>query len=104
MPVLKTPDTITKEDAEDKSKMYAWQKKYDQYLSGNQTLTDNLRAIYTVVWGQCSAGMKAKVKTSPEFEAMDRECDCISLLKEIKTIMYQFKGQHDPYMAIVEAK
>ena len=104
MPVLKTPDTITKEDAEDKSKMYAWQKKYDQYLSGNQTLTDNLRAIYTVVWGQCSAGMKAKVKTSPKFEAMDRDCNCISLLKEIKKIMYQFEGQHDPYVAIVEGK
>ena len=35
---------------------------------------------------------------------MDRDCDCIKLLKEIKKIIYRFEGQHDPYVAIVEAK
>jgi hypothetical protein len=45
-------------------------------------LKDNVKALYAVVWGQCSDAMKAKIKTSDKYEE-ERNANNVSwLLKE----------------------
>ena len=52
------------EDDAKKSDMYVWQKKIDEYIRRCNTLEDNLRTAYTLIWGQCTDLMRVKIEAS----------------------------------------
>jgi hypothetical protein len=55
-----------------------------------RALCSNLSAIQTIIWGQCSEVMKARVKSLPEYVARTTEDDCKWLLSNIQSITMQF--------------
>ena len=61
----------------DHPEMYKWRKKFDRCLVKQEKLEDNLRSIYSLVWGQCSNGMQAKIQSLDGYESADKTCDCI---------------------------
>ena len=51
-----------------------WEKEVDAYVCRKETLDQSLRTLYSLVWGQCSPSMKAKlefIETAPPPMQMD---------------------------------
>ena len=106
LPVIEEPPAPDEKKNLDKDhpEMYKWRKKFDRYLSKQEKLEDNLRSIYSLVWGQCSNAMQAKVQALEGYYDADKKCDCIWLLTQIKGVMFKFEGQKEIFHAHVEAR
>ena len=55
---------------------------------------EDTEKLYSVVWGQCTPAMKAKLKALKEYEAIKDELNTIELLKEIKKLCYNFQEKN----------
>ena len=64
-----------------------------------EALESNLKIAYAVAWGQCSMLMRTKGKASTNFA----EHNGVWLLKAIKGVMLQFKGQQDLFLSLDDA-
>jgi hypothetical protein len=62
------------------------------YMKRVDLLESNTRAIYAIVWGQCSPMMQSTVESLDAFESKSSTCDCIWLLREIQGITHRFEG------------
>ena len=47
-------------------KLAVWKKQVDHYVIRAEHVAQNLKAIFAVVWGQCSDSMRAKLKSLPD--------------------------------------
>ena len=61
-----------------------WKQDVVQYAQRQAYLASNHKAIYAVIWGQCSEALRAKIKSHHEYIAKRTESECGWLLKEIK--------------------
>ena len=48
--------------------------------------------------------MRAKLIGLKQFESIDNKKDTASLLMEVKAVSYEYKGLHNPYLALEDAK
>src|SRR5210317_1437948 len=57
---------------------------------------EKLEKIYSIIWGQCTASMKAKLKRLSDYEETKEDLDTIKLIINIKKICYnsQDKNMH----------
>ena len=74
--------------------------KLKKYVDREDTLLANLRALFAVIWGQCSLTMKTKLKTNKDLTKWKSEANCAALLKEIQRISLQYKLQKDLFMML----
>src|SRR5210317_172472 len=58
---------------------------------------DKLEKIYSIIWGQCTASMKAKLKTLSDYEEIKEDLDTIKLLIHIKKKCYNFQDKNMHY-------
>jgi hypothetical protein len=65
---------------------------------------ENNCALYSVVWGQCSKVMHAKLKSDDGYESMHEESGSLRLIKLIKGIKFKFESQKKIYLALDNAK
>ena len=56
LPVLVDLD-IPPTEANNPAKLLVWQEKKKSFLKKEQVLEDNLRDIFSVIWGQCSTSI-----------------------------------------------
>jgi hypothetical protein len=80
-----------------------WREEIKAYVNRLGVLRGNLAAIFAVTVGQCSDAMKAKLKSTKEFEARSKKNDCHWLLKNILSITLQFDQRRNGYLAIMDA-
>jgi hypothetical protein len=80
------------------------EKEVDEYVKRSAIYKQNKKALYMVVWAQCSNAMQVKMKSISTFKKFDEERDCLDLLKEIKGVSYKFEAQRYPPLALYEAK
>src|SRR5210317_802581 len=59
--------------------------------------------MYSLIWGQCTANMKAKLKTLSDYEKIKEDLDTIKLLISIKEIYYNFQDKKYAPSAIYKA-
>jgi len=76
------PDNPTENDK------HVWQYKMHDYLKTEKMLKGNLRNLYTVIMSLCNAEVKSQVKALENFRDFDMKLDSLTLLKEIKKIVY----------------
>jgi hypothetical protein len=76
----------------------------DQYVKRNNLLESSIMTLYSLVWGQCTDAMQAKLEASPDYDETQEANDGIELLKLIKTIAFNFQSQKYLPHAIHEAK
>jgi hypothetical protein len=98
------PENLDAADADDPIEQLLWKETVKDYITRRRSLVDNLRAVYSVIWGQCSPTMKAKLMSLTNYEAQSRACDCVWLLQQIKAVMYKFEGQRDIFLAMGDAR
>lgn len=70
-----------------------------EYMLRKRTYDNNRSKVYTVVLGQCSEAMKAKIEGQDNWEIIHREHDLVKLLKSIKVWMLNQQGARSPVQA-----
>ena len=67
-------------------------------------MKDNVRDVYSVIWGQCSLPIQAKMKQEVEFKSKNDDKDSAWLLNQIKSAVYKFDSKRDIFYSISEAR
>ncbi len=62
-PEVVEPSAIAKAET-DRQVIFKWEKEMTDYITRKNVLESNLKAAYTIMWGQCSEALRAKVKSS----------------------------------------
>ena len=79
-------------------------KQIDLYVMRLQQLEDNIQKLYSVVWGQCTELLQAKLEALPDFKSRIKDkYDGIELLKSIQVIMYKFEDNKYLYENLYNA-
>jgi hypothetical protein len=81
-----------------------WEKEVDEYVKRKTCLQENLKTLYSLVLGQCTDVVLAKLEASDTYNKMLEEADSIKLLKEIRALVYNFQSQKHAPQALHEGK
>jgi hypothetical protein len=93
-----------KEYVEDMGKKMIWETStMKTYMKRKDLLESDSRAVYAIVWRQCSPMMQSKVESLDEFEAKSGDCDCVWLPKEIQGITHRFEGTRNVFISLDNA-
>jgi hypothetical protein len=79
-------------------------KQVDEFVRRETELRENVKTLYSLVWGQCTDIMKQKLEASDDFEDIALEQNGLELLKAIKNIVFQFQSQKYLPHALHESK
>jgi hypothetical protein len=90
-PTLEAPSDPP--DDATKTQLRIWEKKVDEFVKRETYLDENLKTIYSLVWGQCTDIMRQKVESLETFESTSAAYDGIGLLKAIKDVVFNFQSQ-----------
>jgi hypothetical protein len=91
-------------DTATKTEVKIWEMEIDQFVKNKRNYKSNKVMLHSVIWGQCSEAMQAKVKTDPSFQTIHDNSDSLALIKIIKGIAYKFESQQNMYLALDNAK
>jgi hypothetical protein len=81
-----------------------WEKRVDIALKKEQQLEDNIENLFSVVLGQCTPTMKAKLEGRADFDAMKTSFDVVVLFKAIRETTYKFEAHRNPYLSMFNTK
>ncbi len=62
-----------------------------QYVKEKAAIVAAMKALYSVVWGQCSEALRSKLKGNPDFMIISTNADSLELLKAIRSEMTGFQ-------------
>jgi hypothetical protein len=81
-----------------------WEKQVDEHVKRGSMLTESLKSAYSLIYGQCSNAMRAKLESRPNHIAIEGAADLIGLLENIRTVMFHFQSQRYAPLALHKAK
>jgi hypothetical protein len=87
---LELPAITEPEDPDEnatKTRLRIWEKQVDEFVRRETELRENVKTLYSLVWGQCTDIMKQKLEASDDFEDIALEQNGLELLKAIKNIV-----------------
>ena len=87
----------------EKTVVRIWEKMVDKHVRRISYLEENIKSLYSLVWGQCSDVVRQKVEANKDFEGMADSGDGIKLLITLKGISFHFQSQRHLSHAIHEA-
>ena len=79
-------------------------KQVDEYVKRDAKLKENCSGVFSLLLGQCTDHMRAKLEALDEYEEMKRDFDLVKLIKSIKGLTYKFDGQKYQPLALHQAK
>ena len=90
LPVWPIPEDIPA-DSSDRLKII-WKNRLTEYVKKESVLAENVKTVYSLIWGQCTDIMRQKITSHSDYETTEDVSDAIGLLKTIKSIMFNFQG------------
>jgi hypothetical protein len=97
------PEPADPADGAPRATVQKWEKKIDEFVKRELALEEKLRTLYTLVWGQCTKIVRARVEALPNCKDMSKEFDALALLKAIKSITYNLQSQKYKPNALIAA-
>jgi len=82
-------EDLDDEEIEDLKIIYHQELK--DHVKRMSTLKENKRISYSLIIGQCTPNMRAKVESHEDYEEASTNLDPILLLKMIKSIVFDFQ-------------
>ncbi len=67
-------------------------------------MEENIKTVYSLIFGQCTEAIRAKLESVGNHQAISVASNGIELLKNIKTIMYNFQSQKYGPLGLHESK
>jgi hypothetical protein len=102
-PKVAIPAAFTKDPDKEVLAYALWKEEVADYSKRTGIIKQNMKAIFVVIWGQCSESLKDKVKSLTDYINRLTDGDCVWLLKQIKAIMLQFEGQRSLFLSLADA-
>jgi hypothetical protein len=65
-----------------------------QFVRNKAAIIAAMKAIYSVIWGQCSEGLRSKLKSKSSYNGTSADANSLALLKEIRSEMTGFKKRN----------
>lgn len=101
---LQEPDCKTwkpkfPEDPKDDEAKSEYTEELKEYMIRKRTYVNNKAKVFTVVLGQCSESMKAKLEGQEDWESIYDAHNLVELLKGVKAWMLNQQGARSPVMA-----
>jgi hypothetical protein len=81
-----------------------WELSVTEFVKQKAHYSENVKTIYSLILGQCTEAMRAKLESKASYMGIATSSDGIELLKEIKSVMYNFQSQKYGPMALHESK
>ena len=81
-----------------------WEKRIDAFVKRETMLEGNIKTLYSLVWGQCTESLRAKLESDKDYVSMSKARDGVMLLKSIKGIVFNFQAHKHPVVSIHEAR
>jgi hypothetical protein len=76
-----------------KTETLLFEKKLQRHILSEETLNDNLAKAFSLVIGQCTENLKAKLESLTQWQTLKTNKNVISLLEEVKIIVFKFEEQ-----------
>jgi hypothetical protein len=86
------------------SQKRVWTKRIDKYVQREITLKENMKTLYTLIWGQCTDAMRARLEAKISYAAMYAGYDSLELMKSPKASVYNFQGLKYPHQTLHKLK
>ena len=108
--VVENLELLTFEDPDDppedasKAQLHRWTKKLDEVMKRESTLEENVKKVYSLIWGQCTDAMRQRIEALDTFAEMSRKGDGVGLLKALKAAAFNFQSQKNLEHALHESK
>ena len=97
IPLPKTPDASAAQVYKD---LYSHEIK--QFGIKKDKLTLSLKALWSVIWGQCSPNMITKLEEEERIESLKTNGDVVQLLELIHQICMKFTSKTNPILTLVK--
>jgi hypothetical protein len=91
LPTFTIP-TDPPEDA-NRTETRIWEKTVDEHVKQLSYLTENMKTLYSLVWGQCTEIMRQRLEAHESFAGVSSTGDGLGLLKLVKGVAFQFQSQ-----------
>ena len=88
----------------DVADMQIWVEQVKEHVKRVNTLEENLRTVYSLIYGQCTEGLRERIRAHNDFVTADTEQDALTLLRIIRSAMFHTQTQRNRQHAIHEAK
>ncbi len=96
------PEPVDPPDGATKSKIEIWKTKISDFCKRESHLEENLKTLYSLIWGQCTDLIRARIEALDEHQRMFTEGDSIGLLVAIKKLVYNYQSQKYRPLALHE--
>jgi hypothetical protein len=80
-----------------------WQKKVDSMVMKEDRFEEDLTKVYSLIWGQCTEYLRAKLEARDSFGQVMSNYDTIELLKSIKDCVFKFSDEKHASHSLHEA-
>ena len=77
-----------------------YNEEIKEIVKEKRNMKKDLEKLCSVVWGQCTPAMKAKLRATKNYDNNKKDLKSIELLKEIKNISYNFQDKNYVLAAI----
>ena len=81
-----------------------WEKQVDEFVKRGTNRDENIKTLYSLVWGQCTDIMRQKIEALHNFETLSTAGDGLGLLRAIKDMSFNFQSQKYLPHSLHEAK
>lgn len=81
-----------------------WKKQVDEYVKRVILLGENIKSVYSLIFGQCTEALQAKLAGQQDSKKISEQGDVIALLQNIKATMFSFQGQKHDAHALSDAR
>ena len=91
LPILTTP--VDPPDGANRTETRIWEKTVDEHVRQRSHLAENIKTLYSLVWGQCTDIMRQKLEAHETFTGVSNTGDGLGLLKLVTSVAFQFQSQ-----------
>ena len=77
-----------------------FEKDIETWAKRESIYRQNKASLYSIVLGQCTEAMKAKLESDSGYETISGDSDVIELLKLIRSIAFAYESKRYPYLAV----
>jgi hypothetical protein len=81
-----------------------WEKKVDEYIKQETYLVENMKTVYSLVWGQCTDVMRQRLEATSGFRRLSSDGDGLRQIMGIKDLVFNFQSQKYLPQALHESR
>ena len=102
MPTIEKQKPLAR-DADDVDREM-WKEDVKAVATQRRKLKENVKTLYSIIWGQCSKTMIEKIKEEETFETVEEEDDAVELLSILKRISYKCQANNEITQSLFDAQ